>query len=207
MQMRLPVVITLVAVLLTGSIAALAGSPPVSSVPTEKNVETLALEWFQARYTNVHVKKSGQWVLQSVRETPYSAPGNYEHLRGLEWAIGEWVDEEGGPEIDHATFEWSPDGNFLISTQDVTVRDTLVSRSTEWIGWDPATSQIRSWSFVADGSGYRYGGGSYGGGYHYGGGTYYGGGYHYAGGVGYYGGGFHPGSFLAGYASGVYSSQ
>jgi len=161
----------------------------------------------QARYTNVHVKKSGQWVLQSVRETPYSAPGNYEHLRGLEWAIGEWVDEEGGPEIDHATFEWSPDGNFLISTQDVTVRDTLVSRSTEWIGWDPATSQIRSWSFVADGSGYRYGGGSYGGGYHYGGGTYYGGGYHYAGGVGYYGGGFHPGSFLAGYASGVYSSQ
>jgi uncharacterized protein (TIGR02246 family) len=106
----------------------------------------------QARYTNVHVKKNDQWVLQSVRETPYTPPGNYEHLRGLEWAIGEWVDEEGGPEIDHATFEWSPDGNFLISTQDVRVKDTLVSRSTEWIGWDPATSQIRSWSFVADGS-------------------------------------------------------
>ena len=75
-----------------------------------------------------------------------------EHLRGLEWAIGEWIDEGEGPEIDHATFEWSEDGNFLISTQDVTVRDTLVSRSTEWIGWDPASSQIRSWSFVGDGS-------------------------------------------------------
>ena len=49
--MRLPVVITLVAVLLTGSIAALAGSPPVSSVPTEKNVETLALEWFAQMQT------------------------------------------------------------------------------------------------------------------------------------------------------------
>jgi hypothetical protein len=48
----------------------------------------------------------------------------------------------------------------------------------------------------------NYGGGTYsGGGYHYGGGAYYGGG------GGYYGGGFHPGSFLAGYASGVYSSQ
>jgi hypothetical protein len=33
----------------------------------------------------------------------------------------------------------------------VTVRDTLVSRSTEWIGWDPSTSQIRSWSFEANG--------------------------------------------------------
>jgi len=67
----------------------------------------------------------------------------------------------------------------------------------------------RNWS--SSGSGYHYGG--YGGGYHYGGGTYYGGGYHsgdsayYGGGGGYYAGGFHPGSYLAGYASGVYSSQ
>jgi len=106
----------------------------------------------QTRYSNVHVKKDGQWVLQSVREAPYTPPGNYEHLRGLEWAIGEWVDEGDGPEIDHVSFEWSPDGNFLISIQDVTVKDTSVSRATEWIGWDPATSQVHSWSFVADGS-------------------------------------------------------
>jgi uncharacterized protein (TIGR02246 family) len=106
----------------------------------------------QARYSNVHVKKDGQWVLLSVREAPYAPPGNYEHLRGLEWAIGEWVDEGEGPEIDHVTFEWAPENNFLISTQDVRVRDTLVARSTEWIGWNPATSEVRSWSFVADGA-------------------------------------------------------
>jgi hypothetical protein len=97
------------------------------------------------------VKKDGQWVLQSVREAPYTPPGNYEHLRGLEWAIGEWVDEGDGPEVGHVTFEWSPEGNFIISTQAVTVKDTLVSRVTEWIGWDPTTSQVRSWSFEADG--------------------------------------------------------
>jgi uncharacterized protein (TIGR02246 family) len=106
----------------------------------------------QARYTNMHVKRDGQWVLQSVRESPYTPPGNYEHLHGLEWAVGEWVDEMEGPEMGHATFEWSPDGNFLISTQDVTVKGTEVSHATEWIGWDPSTSQIRSWSFVADGA-------------------------------------------------------
>jgi uncharacterized protein (TIGR02246 family) len=105
----------------------------------------------QVRYTNVHVKKDGLWVLQSVREAPYTPPGNYEHLRGLEWAIGEWVDEGDGPEVDRVTFEWSPEGNFIISTQAATVKDTLVSRVTEWIGWDPATSQVRSWSFEADG--------------------------------------------------------
>jgi uncharacterized protein (TIGR02246 family) len=106
----------------------------------------------QARYTNVEVRKDGQWVLQSVREAPYTPPSNYERLRGLEWAIGEWVDEGDGPEIDHATFEWSPESNFVISTQAVTVKDTLVAHETEWIGWDPATSQIRSWSFEADGA-------------------------------------------------------
>src|SRR5260221_13885779 len=105
----------------------------------------------QSRYSNVHAKKDGQWVLQSVREAPYTPPGNYGHLRGLEWAIGEWVDEGEGPEIDHATFEWAPENNFLISTQDVTVRDTLVARSTEWIGWDPVPFQVRSWSFLGGG--------------------------------------------------------
>ena len=46
-QMRLPVVISLVAALLAGSVAAALGaSPPPSNVPTENSVETLALEWF-----------------------------------------------------------------------------------------------------------------------------------------------------------------
>jgi len=106
----------------------------------------------QARYTNVHVKKDGQWVLQSVREAPYTPPSNYEHLRGLEWAIGDWVDEGDGSQVGHVTFEWSPEGTFIISTQAVTVKDTLVSRVTEWIGWDPGTSQVRSWSFEGDGA-------------------------------------------------------
>jgi hypothetical protein len=47
MQMRVAVVITLVAALLAGGVAAaFASSPPPSSVPTEKSVETLALKWF-----------------------------------------------------------------------------------------------------------------------------------------------------------------
>ena len=46
-QTRLHVAIALVAALLTASVAtALAGSPPPTSVPTENNVKTLALEWF-----------------------------------------------------------------------------------------------------------------------------------------------------------------
>ncbi|MGA8659240.1 MAG: hypothetical protein WB586_24185 [Chthoniobacterales bacterium] len=46
-QLRLPVVITLVAALLTGCVAAaFAGSPALTSARTESSVEALALEWF-----------------------------------------------------------------------------------------------------------------------------------------------------------------
>jgi hypothetical protein len=49
---RWQVVITLVAALLTGSLAAApAGAPPLSSVRTEKSVETLALVWFARMQT------------------------------------------------------------------------------------------------------------------------------------------------------------
>jgi hypothetical protein len=48
MQMKFPILIRLVAALLTANLAAaIAGSPPLlPSVRTEKSVETLALEWY-----------------------------------------------------------------------------------------------------------------------------------------------------------------
>ena len=47
----------------------------------------------RARYTNVLVKKDGQWLLSSVREAADAGPSNYELLRSLEWTIGEWIDD------------------------------------------------------------------------------------------------------------------
>src|SRR5262249_46143136 len=45
----------------------------------------------RARFTIVHVKKDGQWHLGSVRDAAFAPPSNYEHLRALEWAVGEWT--------------------------------------------------------------------------------------------------------------------
>jgi uncharacterized protein (TIGR02246 family) len=44
----------------------------------------------RARYTIVHVKKNGKWLLSSVRNATLVPPSNYEHLRRLEGLIGEW---------------------------------------------------------------------------------------------------------------------
>jgi uncharacterized protein (TIGR02246 family) len=109
----------------------------------------------RARYTNVFVKQEGKWLLSSVREAPDAGPSNYENLRGLEWAIGEWVDDVPAgatpAEVGHVSFAWAPGQNFIVSTRTVDYRDTQHLQSTQWIGWDAAAKQIRSWSFQADG--------------------------------------------------------
>src|SRR3954465_15421083 len=47
----------------------------------------------RARYSIVYVKKDGKGLFESVREAPFSPPSNYEHLKPLEWLVGEWADD------------------------------------------------------------------------------------------------------------------
>jgi uncharacterized protein (TIGR02246 family) len=105
----------------------------------------------RARYTSIFVRKDGNWLLSSVREAAYAPPSDAGHLRALEWAIGEWVDDVDGQEVGHVAFEWSPEGTFIVAPYAVTLKDVVMSRGMQWIGWDPTTDQIRSWSFESDG--------------------------------------------------------
>ena len=105
----------------------------------------------RARYTNVLTKTDGHWLLSSVREAAYSEPSNYEHLRLLEWAIGEWVDEGAKGPAGRISFDWVPGQNFIISTRMVDFKDASLDNGMQVIGWDPVSKQIRSWSFEADG--------------------------------------------------------
>ena len=94
-------------------------------------------------------------MLSSVRETPDSGPSNYEFLHGLEWVIGEWVDDVSSGavagEVGHVSFDWAPGENFIVSTRTVDFKDVSHLQSTQWIGWDASMKKIRSWSFQADG--------------------------------------------------------
>jgi uncharacterized protein (TIGR02246 family) len=101
----------------------------------------------KARYTIVHVKKDGQWRLSSVRDAPYVPPSNQDRLSGLEWVVGEWVDETDKGEVARASFEWGPGENFIVSSFTTTIKDVPVSGGTQWIGWDPIAKQVRSWTF------------------------------------------------------------
>jgi uncharacterized protein (TIGR02246 family) len=104
-----------------------------------------------ARYTAIHVKQDGQWYLASVRDAVYVPPSNHDQLRELEWLAGEWVDEAEKGEAAKATYSWAENDNFLVSSFATTLKDVPVAGGTQWIGWDAAAKNIRSWSFNSNG--------------------------------------------------------
>ena len=105
----------------------------------------------RARYNIVHAKKDGQWLLGSVHDAPFTPPSNREHLRGLEWTIGDWAGETDKAEVERLSVAWAENENFVIATFARTYGDMTVAGATQWIGWDPVDKRVRSWIFDAAG--------------------------------------------------------
>ncbi len=105
----------------------------------------------ETRYTAAHEKKGAQWKLVSVREeeAPVIAPG-YEHLKELEWLIGEWVDADEQAAVE-TTYQWARDKSFITASFTVNVQGRLDLQGTQVIGWDPVKKTIRSWVFDSQG--------------------------------------------------------
>jgi uncharacterized protein (TIGR02246 family) len=110
----------------------------------------------RARYAIVHVKKDGQWLLASVREAPIP-PVTNEHLRGLEWAIGDWAGETEKGEADRITIAWDESQNFIVASFTTALKGAPIAGAKQWIGWDPIAKNVRSWIFDSTG-GYGEGG-------------------------------------------------
>jgi uncharacterized protein (TIGR02246 family) len=104
------------------------------------------------RYTAIHVKKEGQWLLASVRDAVAVPPSNHEHLQDLDWLTGHWEDEVQKGEVGRISYSWAENDNFLVGTFTTTLKDVPVAGGTQWIGWDGAGKQVRSWGFYSNGA-------------------------------------------------------
>lgn len=105
----------------------------------------------QLQYTAIRARDGETWPIVSYREfadDPPLTPG--EMLEPLEWLVGEWVDEspEGRTTI---SYDWSPDGNFLVGEYELSIEGRPVGTTAQRIGWDPVEGNIRSWTFDPDG--------------------------------------------------------
>jgi uncharacterized protein (TIGR02246 family) len=101
----------------------------------------------RARYTIVHVKQDGKWMLSSVRDAPFAVPTNQEHFRGLEWLIGDWASDSDKGETARVAFAYTDSQNFITASFTTTFKNVMIGGGTQWIGYDPLAKGIRSWTF------------------------------------------------------------
>lgn len=103
-----------------------------------------------SRYVAVHLKQDGKWQVAVVRDLEADVPTPHEHLRQLDWLIGEWVDESPDATV-HTSTRWSDDGNYILSDFHLETPGLRTLDGTQRIGWDPVAKQVRSWVFDSEG--------------------------------------------------------
>jgi uncharacterized protein (TIGR02246 family) len=102
-------------------------------------------------YLAVHLKKDGQWKLDSVHETSVSeTPAASPQLQDLAWLVGEWGDQSPDAAVS-ANVTWTKNKTFLSYGFKASAPGMDDLEGTQIIGWDPAAGTIRSWMFDSDG--------------------------------------------------------
>ena len=102
-------------------------------------------------YRVVFVQRNSRWLIDRVSEEEIAFQlSNYDYLQGLEWLIGDWVEQDAAATIKIST-QWTKNKNFISRTYTVTEGEETVSSGLQIIGWDAAEQQIRSWLFDSDG--------------------------------------------------------
>jgi uncharacterized protein (TIGR02246 family) len=103
------------------------------------------------RYSAVRTKVGERWVIASLREfSADPAPAPTDYLAGLDWLIGEWVNE-GSDAVVKLRYAWSEDRNYILADLDIQKEGKVAMKCQQRIGWDPAQQKIRSWLFDSDG--------------------------------------------------------
>jgi uncharacterized protein (TIGR02246 family) len=106
----------------------------------------------ESSYSVVYVRRDGKWLIDRVSEDEELAarPSHYEHLKDLEWLVGNWIDQDGGDVI-KTECQWTRNKNFLTRSFTVSIKDRIDVAGMQIIGWDAARKQIRSWVFDSEG--------------------------------------------------------
>lgn len=107
-----------------------------------------------SRYSAAYVKRDGKWLQDDIHDYPMPeavvAQSAHEHLKDLEWLVGEWLDENDEGEV-RTTCDWSDDRSFLLRSFKMKIGGRIEVSGLQRIGWDPRLNQFRSWVFDSEG--------------------------------------------------------
>lgn len=127
---------------------------PENNKAIERGSATLTAPEGEASKTDfqvVFVKRDNNWYISEVNEVEAMEDvKNYEHLKDLEWLIGEWIDKDETSEIT-STYRWDENKNFMVHQFKVTLLGKKDLEGKQIIGFDPVLNSVRSWMFDSDG--------------------------------------------------------
>lgn len=103
-----------------------------------------------SRYTAVHVKVDGKWLMSSVRDARVATPTGYHNISDLEWLIGTWTAEENGAKVE-SVCQWVANKSFVERKYTVTRHDNSTLSGIQLIGFNPQGGHVQSWDFSSDG--------------------------------------------------------
>ncbi|MBN2294373.1 MAG: SgcJ/EcaC family oxidoreductase [Pirellulales bacterium] len=103
-----------------------------------------------SKYTAIHVKVDGKWLMASVRDTWIEIPSAHQHIADLEWLIGTWVAEEHGAKYE-SVCRWVANKSFVERKYTLTHVDGTKTAGVQIIGWNPQAGHVQSWNFSPDG--------------------------------------------------------
>lgn len=102
------------------------------------------------KYSAIHVKRDGKWLMAFARDEEGGSASAQEQLQPLAWLRGEWIDD-GGNIVVASKCDWSDDKNFLMQTFQIKVGGRDAMTVSQRIGWDPHALRVRSWVFDSEG--------------------------------------------------------
>lgn len=106
----------------------------------------------RSRYSAILVSDGTNWTIQRMEEATALPPVEAESaLAPLDWLAGSWKDQGDQTSVT-SQISWSEGRQFLTRKTIMVEGDQVLGRSTEVIGWDPRSQEIRSWTFHSDGS-------------------------------------------------------
>ncbi len=129
-------------------------APNVALVVGDASRKTGPLFLPTTRFSFALVKQNGVWLIDQGTETKIQETLAADHLKELEWLIGDWLVEKPGAEMKLAA-QWDSGRNFIRSRL-TTVQNGIEQVDNQVIGWDPRSQSIVSWHFDCRG-GFGYG--------------------------------------------------
>lgn len=105
-----------------------------------------------SNYSAVYIKVGDAWLIDRLTEEGEqpATPSHHEHLKDLEWLIGDWVDQDENFVIE-TSCQWTKNQNHLFRVFKTTTPAGDGLSGIEIIGWNAADKKICSWVFDSNG--------------------------------------------------------